>query len=181
MSTPADPAVPFRNEPLLELRRASEREALAGALAELDRRLPIAAPVWVGRDRREETEFVSNDPGRPDRVVGTAAEATPGEVKAAVGAAAGPGRDWSRRPAAERAQVLLDAAEELRRRRLELAALQVRECAKPWAEADADVCEAIDYLVYYAREALRLAPAPPSSRRRASATRCATWRAASPR
>ena len=44
----------------------------------------------------------------------------------------------------------------LRRRRHELAALQVRECAKPWAEADADVCEAIDFLEYYARQALEL-------------------------
>ena len=26
----------------------------------------------------------------------------------------------------------------------------MRECAKPWAEADADVCEAIDFLEYYA-------------------------------
>jgi RHH-type proline utilization regulon transcriptional repressor/proline dehydrogenase/delta 1-pyrroline-5-carboxylate dehydrogenase len=37
------------------------------------------------------------------------------------------------------------------------AALQVRECAKPWAEADGDVCEAIDFLEYYAREAVKLA------------------------
>ena len=44
----------------------------------------------------------------------------------------------------------------LRERRLELAALQVRECAKPWPEADADVCEAIDFLEYYAREAVEL-------------------------
>jgi RHH-type transcriptional regulator, proline utilization regulon repressor / proline dehydrogenase / delta 1-pyrroline-5-carboxylate dehydrogenase len=48
------------------------------------------------------------------------------------------------------------AADALRRRRDELAALQVRECAKPWAEADADVCEAIDFLEYYARLALAL-------------------------
>jgi RHH-type proline utilization regulon transcriptional repressor/proline dehydrogenase/delta 1-pyrroline-5-carboxylate dehydrogenase len=45
----------------------------------------------------------------------------------------------------------------MRGRRLELAALAVRECAKPWGEADADVCEAIDFLEYYARQALELA------------------------
>src|ERR1700739_1225410 len=39
----------------------------------------------------------------------------------------------------------------MRERRHELAALCVRECAKPWPEADADVAEAIDYLQYYAR------------------------------
>ena len=32
----------------------------------------------------------------------------------------------------------------------------MRECAKPWAEADADVCEAIDFLEYYARGAVAL-------------------------
>ncbi|MFZ0042510.1 MAG: aldehyde dehydrogenase family protein, partial [Solirubrobacteraceae bacterium] len=36
------------------------------------------------------------------------------------------------------------------------AALEVRECAKPWPEADADVCEAIDFLEYYARGAIEL-------------------------
>ncbi len=49
----------------------------------------------------------------------------------------------------------------LRQRRLELAALEVRECAKPWPEADADVCEAIDFLEYYARGAVELAAGKP--------------------
>ena len=37
-----------------------------------------------------------------------------------------------------------------------LAALAVRECGKPWHEADADVCEAIDFLEYYALQAIAL-------------------------
>ena len=52
------------------------------------------------------------------------------------------------------------AAAALRERRLELAALMVRECAKPWAEADADACEAIDFLEYYARAAIELEQGP---------------------
>ena len=48
----------------------------------------------------------------------------------------------------------------MRERRLELAALEVRECAKPWREADADVCEAIDFLEYYARGAIALDAGP---------------------
>jgi RHH-type proline utilization regulon transcriptional repressor/proline dehydrogenase/delta 1-pyrroline-5-carboxylate dehydrogenase len=36
----------------------------------------------------------------------------------------------------------------------------VRECAKPWPEADADVCEAIDFLEYYARDAVELERGP---------------------
>ena len=44
----------------------------------------------------------------------------------------------------------------MRFRRDELAALMVFEAGKPWREADGDVCEAIDFCEYYAREALRL-------------------------
>ena len=36
----------------------------------------------------------------------------------------------------------------------------MRECAKPWREADADVCEAIDFLEYYARGAISLESHP---------------------
>jgi RHH-type transcriptional regulator, proline utilization regulon repressor / proline dehydrogenase / delta 1-pyrroline-5-carboxylate dehydrogenase len=52
------------------------------------------------------------------------------------------------------------AAAWLREHRLEVAALEVRECAKPWPEADADVCEAIDFLEYYARQAVELDRGP---------------------
>ena len=55
----------------------------------------------------------------------------------------------------------LAAADWLRQRRLEVAALEVREAAKPWPEADADVCEAIDFLEYYARGAVDLAQGAP--------------------
>ena len=68
---------------------------------------------------------------------------------------------WSRTPAAQRAEALAGAAQLLRERRLRLAALAVRECAKPWDQADADVCEAIDFLEYYARAALELDGGPP--------------------
>ena len=53
----------------------------------------------------------------------------------------------------------------MRDRRDELAALEVFEAGKPWAEADADVCEAIDFCEYYGREMLaaRRAAAPSQS------------------
>jgi RHH-type proline utilization regulon transcriptional repressor/proline dehydrogenase/delta 1-pyrroline-5-carboxylate dehydrogenase len=100
--------------------------------------------------------FASTDPGRPDRVVAEAVRATEADAAAAVEAAQRGFREWSARSAAERARVLSAAAQILRERRLELAALQVRECGKPWPEADGDVCEAIDFLEYYAREAIAL-------------------------
>ncbi len=146
----------FRNEPVLELRRAPVRETLAAAMRELDAKLPLDVPVSVGSDRPDRAAFESTDPGQPGRVVASAGRSSEEDAAAAVEAAARGFRDWSARSAADRAQVLRAAAQILRERRLELAALQVRECAKPWPEADGDVCEAIDFLEYYARDAVEL-------------------------
>ena len=152
---------PFANEPILELRRAPVRARLADALKEHDAKLPLRVPVWIGNERREGEEIVSTDPGAPDRVVANAAAATPGEVDAALAAAQRGARAWAATPAEKRADVLLAAAQWLRERRLEAAALAVRECAKPWPEADGDVCEAIDFLEYYARGAVDIAQGAP--------------------
>ncbi|MBS1677942.1 MAG: aldehyde dehydrogenase family protein [Actinobacteria bacterium] len=150
----------FVNESVLELRRAVERERLAAALAELDRRGPIEVPTVIGGERRFAPGFDSVDPGDPGRVVARANATTPAEVATAVAGAAAAAGDWRATPAEERAAILARAAGELRRRRYELAALAVRECAKPWAEADADVCEAIDFLEYYGWRAVELEAGP---------------------
>jgi RHH-type transcriptional regulator, proline utilization regulon repressor / proline dehydrogenase / delta 1-pyrroline-5-carboxylate dehydrogenase len=146
----------FRNEPILELRRAPARESLLEALRELDSRLPLEVPVLIGGERGAVEGIESTDPGAPERLVARAGEAGEDDVSAALDLAERGFREWSARSAAERAEALRGAAARLRERRLELAALQVRECAKPWAEADADVCEAIDFLEYYALEAVEL-------------------------
>ncbi|HUR86727.1 MAG TPA: aldehyde dehydrogenase family protein [Solirubrobacteraceae bacterium] len=150
---------PFANEPVLELRRVTERSKLAVALGEL--RLPLRVPVWIGDARRHGEELISTDPGRPERVVAVAARATPEEAGAAVAAARAAFPDWAATPAGERAAALLRAAAWMRERRAALAALAVRECAKPWPQADADVCEAIDFLEFYARGAIELAEGSP--------------------
>jgi RHH-type proline utilization regulon transcriptional repressor/proline dehydrogenase/delta 1-pyrroline-5-carboxylate dehydrogenase len=152
---------PFANEPILELRRAPVRARLEEALREHDARPPLKVPVWIGADRRDGEELISTDPGAPERVVATAAKATEADVDAALQAAQRGSREWAATPAEKRAEVLLRAAQWLRERRLDAAALAVRECAKPWPEADADVCEAIDFLEYYARGAIDIAQGAP--------------------
>jgi predicted delta-1-pyrroline-5-carboxylate dehydrogenase group 2 len=146
----------FRNEPTLELRRAAARNELTAALAELDKRLPLRVPVLIGGDEGVAGGLTSTDPGRPDRVVADAGLASAADASAAVALAAGAGREWGRQSPSQRARVLEAAADLLRERRHTIAALEVRECAKPWAEADADVCEAIDFLNYYAAGAVAL-------------------------
>jgi RHH-type proline utilization regulon transcriptional repressor/proline dehydrogenase/delta 1-pyrroline-5-carboxylate dehydrogenase len=137
------------------------RDELTAALAELDRRLPLKVPILIGGDPGAATGLTSTDPGQPQRVVAEAGCAGGDEAAEAVAVAAGPGREWGRLTASGRAQTLRAAGDLLRERRHMLAALEVRECAKPWPEADADVCEAIDFLNYYAAGAEALADGPP--------------------
>ena len=139
---------------------AAARDALEDDLLALDPRLPLEVPVLVAGERVERESFESVDPGEPGRVVAIAGRATAEDARAAVAAAVEAAPGWAARPAAERASVLVAAAATLRERRFELAALALRECAKPWPEADADVCEAIDFLEYYARGAMALAEGP---------------------
>ena len=146
----------FANEPHAELRRAPVRASLTAALRDLDAALPWRVPLLIGDERGAEHGLDSTDPGKPDRLVASAGRGSPEDARRAVEVAASGAAHWGRRGAEERAAVLIRAAGVLRERRAELAALQVRECAKPWSEADADVCEAIDFLEYYARQALEL-------------------------
>jgi RHH-type transcriptional regulator, proline utilization regulon repressor / proline dehydrogenase / delta 1-pyrroline-5-carboxylate dehydrogenase len=152
----------FANEPVLELRRADVRGRLADALARLDAMLPLEVPVIIAGEHRTGETFTSTDPGDPERIVANAiVGSADADLAAAIAAARDGARQWAGTPAEQRAEALLRAAAWLREQRLELAALEVRECAKPWPEADADVCEAIDFLEYYARAAVILARGRP--------------------
>lgn len=146
----------FTNEPLLELRRASERALLIDARHRVESRLPIDVPVIVGSDERSSPSLASVDPCDAERVVARVTAATSTDIEAAVRAAVYAQPVWASQPARARAAVLSRAAGELRGQRHELAALQVRECGKPWDQADADVCEAIDFLEYYGEQAVAL-------------------------
>jgi RHH-type proline utilization regulon transcriptional repressor/proline dehydrogenase/delta 1-pyrroline-5-carboxylate dehydrogenase len=150
------PMTPFSNEPILEMRRAAVRAGLGQALDGVDAELPLQVPVWIGEDTRTAGTLDSTDPGAPDRLIARAARASAGDVDAAVSAAERGRRQWAATAPEARAAALAAAAAWLRERRLQIAALEVRECAKPWPEADADVCEAIDFLEYYARAAVEL-------------------------
>jgi len=141
----------FRNHPQLELRRPEERRELLEALARLDRELPLDVPVIVSGKRTRGADEASIDPCAPDRVVARWRAATEDEVGAALAAAER--SEWPRIAIAERASALERAADLLDRDRRRLAALILREAGKPWAESDAEVCEAIDFLRLYAEAA----------------------------
>ncbi|MDJ0863246.1 MAG: L-glutamate gamma-semialdehyde dehydrogenase [Gammaproteobacteria bacterium] len=147
----------FSNEPVRRFTASGEREAFGEALrrvrAELGRRYSL---VIGGRETTTGRVMVSHNPAYPDEVVGEVAAAGEGEAEAAVKAATEALPSWRAAPAAERAGLLRRVATLLRERRDEFSALEVYEAGKNWPEADADVCEAVDFLEYYAQQAVRL-------------------------
>ncbi|MCP4251095.1 MAG: aldehyde dehydrogenase family protein, partial [bacterium] len=66
-------------------------------------------------------------------------------------------RPWSAASMEERIDLTRRLADVMRFRRFELAAWMTYEAAKNYAEADADVAEAIDFCEYYAQQAPALA------------------------
>ncbi len=78
------------------------------------------------------------------------------EARQAIAAAYAAFPAWRDRDPLERSRIILEAAAQMRNRRDELSAIMIREGGKPWREADADTCEAIDFCEYYAREAVGL-------------------------
>jgi RHH-type proline utilization regulon transcriptional repressor/proline dehydrogenase/delta 1-pyrroline-5-carboxylate dehydrogenase len=124
--------------------------------------LGFVAPVLIdGRPHVSTREIVSVDPGRPSRVVCRSGSATRADADAAVDVALRAWPAWRDTPWRERAAVLFRAAAILRGRRADLTALEAFEAGKPLSEADADVCEAIDFCEYYGRHAWRLAAGVP--------------------
>ena len=157
-----DPAAPqpFVNEPVAELRQAPVRAALTVAVSQVESDLadaPLPVPAFIaGHEVTTSRTITSVDPARPDRAVAISACCGAAEADAAVAAAVAAAEQWAATPARDRAAVLFGAAEWMRARRDRIAAVEMFEAGKPWAEADADVCEAIDFCEYYARQMLRL-------------------------
>jgi 1-pyrroline-5-carboxylate dehydrogenase len=158
MMTPPE----FHNEPLTDFSSEAGRAAMGEALRAVGAQLGREFPLLIGgRAVRTAETFRSFNPSQADRVVAVVHQAGEGDVDAAVAAAGRAYESWRWVPAEERAALLMRAANNLRRRRLEASAWMVFEVGKNWAEADADVAEAIDFAEYYARETLRYAPGRP--------------------
>jgi RHH-type proline utilization regulon transcriptional repressor/proline dehydrogenase/delta 1-pyrroline-5-carboxylate dehydrogenase len=80
-------------------------------------------------------------------------DSTIDDVNAAVARACEAFPTWRDAHPDERASLLRRAADAMAARRDELAGIVIRESGKNWIEADADVCEAIDFLRFYAAHA----------------------------
>ncbi|MGO8719117.1 MAG: L-glutamate gamma-semialdehyde dehydrogenase [Acidobacteriaceae bacterium] len=150
----------FRNEPFVDFTREETARAMRQALDRVWDQLGQEYDLVIGGRRiRTEGKIRSLNPANPAQVVGVHQKADAGHAEAAMQAALVAYEGWRVAPVEERASLLLRAAELLRQRKLDFCAWLTYEVGKNWGEADADVGETIDFLEFYAREALRLADA----------------------
>jgi len=153
-----EPVPEFRNEPPTDFSRADARKAMQKALDEVASQFGREYSLVIdGRAVETRGSIVSRSPSHQETILGRVSAATAEDAVDAIDAARRAFRRWSKIEPHFRAEYLELAAAEMRTRRFELAAWEVYECGKPWAEADADVAEAIDFCMYYAAEMRRLA------------------------
>jgi 1-pyrroline-5-carboxylate dehydrogenase len=137
---------------------ASLRSALAKVRSELGREYDL---LVAGERRKSAAKLESLNPSRPSEVVGIHQKGSEQDARDAVEAAYAFFPEWAQVPTEQRAQIVERVAAILRERKHEFDAWLVVEAGKTWAEADADVSEAIDFCDYYARQARRLANPEP--------------------
>jgi 1-pyrroline-5-carboxylate dehydrogenase len=165
LSTVIQPLAPkgeFRNEPFVDFRVSANEHAMKAALERVAGMLGHEYELIIGGDRMRTAEsFRSVNPARPAQVVGSHPVASAAHAEQAMQAALKAFDTWQFVSWEQRASLLLRASQIIRERKFEFCAWLTYEVGKNWAEADADVAETIDFLEFYAREALRLATAQP--------------------
>ena len=153
----------FANEPFTNFKDPDNVRRMHAALDLVAVQLGREYELILGGHRiKTEGKIRSLNPSRPDQVVGIHQRAEAQHAADAMQAALAAFPAWSHASVETRASLLLHAADIIRRRKFEFMAWLTFEVGKNWAEADADVGETIDFLEYYAREALRLAAAKPT-------------------
>src|SRR5437588_449246 len=143
----------YENASLVNFVYRESQEKMRAALREVRTRFGQKYPLTIGgRKIWTETLMSSLDPSQPEEIVGYVAEAGIPEAELALKAAHDAFEIWSRTPFEERCQLLERVSAILDRRRFELSAVEVFEVGKPWAEADGDIREAMDFCRFYAQQ-----------------------------
>ena len=157
---PSGLLAPFQNDPITDFTRPEARAAIQAAIQAVRDDLragPYRCPVVIDGVEAAVGSVEVTSPGDHALIISRTGASGRLEADRALTAARREFAAWSATPPRERAEILVKVAAIFRRDRFQLAAIQGFECGKPWAEADGDIAEAIDFCEFYAREMIRLA------------------------
>lgn len=153
---------PFQNETYLDFADERTIESFQKSLDYVRSQLGRTYPCIIDGEKIETGDLLTSiNPSKKTEVVGQVHKADQALANRAIETANIAFNKWKRVPAEDRARYLIKAAAEMRRRKNEFSAWMVYEVGKSWAEADADTAEAIDFLEFYGREAMRYSQSQP--------------------
>jgi len=153
---------PFKNEPYLDFSDERNAQAMLQSLERVEAQLGREYPLVIGGERFTTGDLLeSPNPSKFSQIVGRVHRADQELADKAIKSAWQAFSSWQHVSAEHRASYLLQASAEMRRRKLEFNAWLVYEVGKSWAEAEAETAEAIDFMEFYARQALRYASSQP--------------------
>jgi len=147
----------YKTEPLTNFNDPQNILKFKEGLSIVEGYLGKEYPLIINGERiKTKNTYTSMNPADHNEVIGTIHQAGMEEAEKAMASALEAFEKWKKVPAKVRADVLFKAAGIIRKRKFEFSALMTKEAGKPYAEADADTAEAIDFLEYYGRQMLEL-------------------------
>lgn len=147
----------FINEPFTSFADENHRKKLYKALensaSDIQKNYPL---IINGKHIQTGQLHTHHNPSHPEIILGYIHLSDLKTAYEAINHAQSGFEIWKQTPIKTRITLLEKIGELIKRDRFQLMALQIREVGKTWAEADADIAEAIDFCYYYAREMERL-------------------------
>ncbi|MCK6597171.1 MAG: L-glutamate gamma-semialdehyde dehydrogenase, partial [Bdellovibrionaceae bacterium] len=148
----------FINEPLLDFAVPQNRQNLQKALIQFQPENIKTVLPQINYQPQPVSEFLNRDnPSDKQQIIAKIGLSTKEMAeKAILEAHRFWVQEWKKTPAQKRSEFLTRLADLMNKKRFELISTQVYEVGKPWAEADADIAEAIDFCRYYAKNNLEI-------------------------
>ncbi|MEK4228066.1 L-glutamate gamma-semialdehyde dehydrogenase [Solibacillus sp. FSL H8-0538] len=150
---------PYKHEPLTKFQEDAKATAeITAAIKKVESELGQTYPIIINGQTVESSNVIESiNPANKSEIIGRVYYATVEIAEQAIQAALASFETWKNTSVELRAGVLFRAAAIIRRRKHEFNAWLVKEVGKPWAEADGETAECIDFLEYYGRQMFELA------------------------
>ena len=147
----------FKNEPQTDFSQPGAHAPILSAISNVRKQFnKLHTDYGVGHVTPSGPELSSMNPSSPNEIIARFHSSVPEDLDPIIEAAKTQLSFWRSVSPHTRAELLFRTAALVRTKRAELTAWEIFETGKPWREADADICEAIDFLEFYGREMVRL-------------------------
>lgn len=147
----------YENQELTDFSIPENKRSYEAALKEFDEQKGKEYPIIINGERIfTKDRIISKNPSNCSDIIGYVARADIELADKAVESAENAFETWKKTSPEIRANYLFNAAAILKKRRNEFSCVLTEEVGKTWIEADADTCEAIDFLEYYGRQMIEL-------------------------